>query len=83
MQRVKYMASGLRGYAVCYIFVCMHDITVKTVFFIFLLYVIRVYQSLISMQTDDDTGQLSAERAYIGLDFQEYYLSGKRKNELI
>jgi hypothetical protein len=35
------------------------------------------------MQTDDDTGQLSAERAYIGLDFQEYYLSGKRKNELI
>jgi len=35
------------------------------------------------MQTVDNTGQLSAEHACIGLDFQEYYLSGKRKNELI
>jgi len=64
MQRVDCMASGLCQYALCYcIFVGTCCVTVKTIFFIFLLYVIRVCQSLISMQTDDNSGQLSAERA--------------------
>jgi len=62
MQRVDYMASGLSEYALCYcIFVGMCCVTVKTIFFIPLQYVIRVGQSLISMQTDDNTGHLSAE----------------------
>jgi hypothetical protein len=62
MQRVDYVASGLSDYALCYcIFVGMCRVTVKTIFCILLLYVIRVGQSFISMQTDDDTGHLSAE----------------------
>jgi len=63
MERVDYMASGFRDCALCCIFVYMCNITVKTIFFNFLLCVIRVCPSLISMQSDDNIGQLSAEHA--------------------
>jgi len=64
MQRVDYMASGLCEYALCCCtFVGMCCVTVKTIFFIFVLYVIRVCEPLIIMQTDDNTGQLSAKHA--------------------
>ena len=83
MQRVDYMASVLCVYALCYcIFVGMCCVIVKTIFFIFLLYVIRVCQALISMQTDDNTGQLSAEHADRGGIFRNTTCLEKEKTHL-
>ena len=81
MQRVNYMASE---HALCYfIFVGMCHVTVKTIFCIFLLYVIRVCQSLKSMQTDDETGHLSAEYADRDGIFKSTTCLEKEKNRLI
>jgi hypothetical protein len=64
MQSVDCMARGLYKYALCYcMLVGMCRVTVKTIFSIFLLYVVRVGQSHISVQTDDNTGHLSAKHA--------------------
>jgi hypothetical protein len=61
----------------------MCHITVKTIFFIVLLYVIRACQSLISMQTDDNTGQLSTEHADRGGIFRNTTCLENEKNKLI